>query len=159
MRRNCSLMSKSQHCVTVLLMLCDSLALGRSLQTQTHVEEKHQDSGTPSPSEFDENNLEARPPIKRWAPALPSPQLFNLTWTFILQAGALCQEDASWLTCFHLGKERWEVVRRRSTFGSCWVEHGNCQQHLALSHITPPCRVPPTGCTEKLTGLVAASHA
>lgn len=68
-------------------------------------------------------------------------------------------EDASWLTCFDLGKERWEVAGRRSTFGDCWVEHGNCQQLPAHSHITPPCCVPPTGCTEELIGLVAASHA
>ena len=30
-----------QHCIMVLLMVCDSLALGPSLQTWPHVEEKH----------------------------------------------------------------------------------------------------------------------
>lgn len=68
-------------------------------------------------------------------------------------------EDAAWLTRVSTwGKKRWEVGGRRNTFGGCCVEYGNCQQLPALSHITPPCCVPPTACTEELAGLVAASH-
>lgn len=57
------------------------------------------------------------------------------------------------------GKRRWEESGRRSTFGGCWVEYGNCQHLPVLSYITPPCWAPPTGCTEQLTGLVVAFHA
>lgn len=69
-------------------------------------------------------------------------------------------EDAAWLTRFNLGKEEvgggWEKMH---ILGGSWVEYGNCQQLPALSHITAPCSVPPTGCREEIAGLVAASHA
>lgn len=65
----------------------------------------------------------------------------------------LAQRALTW------GKRGWRYFREGALLGVAGVEHGNCQHLLALSHITPPCCVPPTGCSEKLTGLVAASHA
>lgn len=123
-RRDHSLTSESQHCVTVLLVVCDSLALGPSLQTQTHVEEKHQDSGTPPPSGFDENSAEARPPIKLWAPASPSPQLFNITRTLSLQAGALCLWGCMLADMFRPGEREvggsWEKEHIWGLLGGTW---------------------------------------
>lgn len=141
-------------------MVCDSLALGTGLQMQPHVEEKHQDSGPPSPSGLDENNSEARPPSKSWARAPPFPQLSNVTWTLSYQAGALrwCRCSLTNM-CFNLGKEEVGGGWEKKHIWGWWVEYGNCQQLPALSHITPPCCVPPTGCTEELAGLVEASHA
>lgn len=159
MRGDHSLTSKSQHCVPVLLVVCDSLAVGPSFrhrpmwQKSTRTLAHHHHLGLMKTTQRRGHPLR----VGHWHCPLP---IYST-----LQGPSACRqepcacEDASWLMCFHLGKERWEVAGRRSTFGSCWVEHGNCQQLPALSHITPPCCVPPTGCTEELIGLGAASHA